>query len=349
MILPPLDFASNNLRLADWMELSALVSADGNYSAGDLQNVLADQVILVRPPPGIEVVTPAGGGWPMSRLDSPLGSDPEEVKDIEDFETEDMAVEFLSIGVLQELEYRAGAGECGYPFSVNVDGGLLETRADWEDQIAYVFCLCLSYYGADDDLPDKARARRMFEHVAKEAAQAFVRGEALRFGHPRQSGIADAAQELPGAFNEAIDELCDRIDEGDGFCPDKFDEPMQEKDEDVDIVAWRDFPDGAPGKLLLLGNCASGHNWEGKLKDLQILPFRDWIVGGLYSPILRSFFVPHRLVTSGRRWKSWTRDGGILFERCRIARLARLADWETTYCTNWCSQVLEMARNGDLQ
>lgn len=230
-----------------------------------------------------------------------------------------------------------------------MDGGLLETRADWEDQIAYVFCLCLSYYGAHDDLPDDAHARRMFEHVAKEAAQAFVRGEALRFGHPRQSGIADAAQELPGAFNEAIDELCDRIDEGDGFCPDKFDEPMQEKDEDVDIVAWRDFPDGAPGKLLLLGNCASGHNWPGKLNDLQTKQFTHWMISGIDSPILRSFFVPHRIETIGRRWASYNRKDGILFERCRIAKFACLAEWQAIYCTEWCDRVLQIARNGDLQ
>ncbi len=349
MIPPPLDSASDNFRLADWMELSALASADQDYSVGDLQNVLTDQGVLAPPPPGIEVPTPMEDGGPTSRLGLPLGVDVIEVMNVEDFETEDVAAESLSRGVFQELEYRARAGECGYPFSVNVDGGLLQTRADWDDQVAYVFCLCLSYYTADDDLPDKARARRMFEHVAREAARAFVQGEALRFGSPRQSGIAGDVEELPVPFEEAIDEVCKRIGEGAGFCSDEFPEPRSDKDGGVDIVAWRDFPDEAPGKLLVVGNCASGNDWGLKLNELNAKTFTDWFMSGPYSPVLRSFFTPHRFDTAHRHWTQHIRDGGILFERCRIAKFARLADWETAYCTDWCGKVLKMAENGELQ
>ena len=33
--------------------------------------------------------------------------------------------------------------------------------------------------------------------------------------------------------------------------------PSQLKDGGIDVIAWKDFPDKLPGKLYLLGQCAS--------------------------------------------------------------------------------------------
>ncbi len=253
----------------------------------------------------------------------------------------------MSQQVFEELEYRARAGGHGYPFVV--DGVILRTDGNWDDEIAYVFCLCLSYFGRRHDLPDAARARRMFEHVATEAAKSFIRGDALRFGWPRESGIAGEPAGLPTPFEDAINELCERIGEGNGFCPNEFKDPIYQKDAGVDVVAWRDFPDRRPGKMLLLGNCASGHNWIDKLAELHEGRFRRLIMCGLYSPILKGFFVPHRVATSGASWADHNSVAGIVFERCRIAKYARLPEWQVVYCAAWCTAVLESAGKGELQ
>ncbi|MBC8447855.1 MAG: hypothetical protein H8D78_08900 [Chloroflexi bacterium] len=264
MVDLPFDDLTDPLRLADWLELHALCSPDHNSSRGDLESALRTAALL--------------------ELD------------------DDEEIELKLLEVFWELEERARAAEQAYPFDLAFRGGVLELRSNWESFPAYVFCLCLSYFGSEDAAP-----RKLFEEVSRLAARGYLQGEAVGFGSPRT--------ELPRSFSVAIAELCQRIGEGEGYS----DQPsLSRKDDRLDLVAWKEFVDRHPSKVLMFGQCASGWNWEAKLTELQPKAFCDhWMQETPVSPLISSLFIPHRIEPS--KWKWVARNAGIVFDRCRIA------------------------------
>ena len=91
-------------------------------------------------------------------------------------------------------------------------------------------------------------------------------------------------------------------------------------DRALDVVAWRDFNDQSPGKLLLFGQCASGNDWDkaGKLAELNPQEFfEEFMMSVPASPFVKAYFIPHRV--ERRYWTYYTRHSGMIFDRCRIA------------------------------
>jgi len=214
--------------------------------------------------------------------------------------------------ILGEVRRRALAAATAYPFIVDSAGILVAGNV--EDYAPYVFCLCLSWFGWKQRRGNKTFPPRMFEDLSKYAAQAFIGGRALRFGAPRT--------ELPIAFKEALTHLAVAIGEGQAR---NLEGRVHAQDDRLDLVAWRDFPDGAEGKLILVGQCASGSNWESKKRELdEVAFFQDWFSD--QPPSLRggmriALFVPHRIAK--KKWIPATRRAGIIFDRCRIAYLSQ--------------------------
>lgn len=215
--------------------------------------------------------------------------------------------------VFLELETRAIAAGPGYPFLV--EGSVLQALPDWKDRSSYVFCLCLSYFPWQRPPRSPHFPPRLFEALCAEAARQWVGGEGVRFGSPR------VPTDLPKSFAKALDAVCQKlIREGGGFKK----QPHRVhglKDCGLDVVAWRDWPDRLSGKLLLLGACASGKDWQDKTHDLILDDFYSLrMTEPPESPVVRAFFVPHRVPQS--RWKETTVEAGVIFDRCRIASLA---------------------------
>ncbi len=99
---------TNSLKLADWLELTAMLSADGNASRGDLERSLRRASL---------------------------------------FETsDDYSIERKALEVFYELEQRGTAAETAYPF--DIDCGTVQTKSAWSNYPVYTFCLCLSYFGS---------------------------------------------------------------------------------------------------------------------------------------------------------------------------------------------------------
>ncbi len=266
------------VRLADWLEVSALASPGRTASSVDLEGAL-DEGSLLEP------------------------QAPEEPEASE-------ALETVVVDVFYELEQRALAAGPAYPFLVDIP--VLRARRNWRARSSYVFCLCLSYFGVTRRNGASVYPRRIFEALCVDAARSYLRGEAIRFASPRTSDT------VPKSFVAAIDQLCrGHIGEGEGF---RKQPVLSGKDRGLDVVAWRDAPDALPGKLILFGNSASGWNWESKLDELQPLNFcADWMVEVPVSPLLKAFFMPHRM--DRRYWDRNTRRAGIIFDRCRISAL----------------------------
>jgi len=272
-LIPLPDKSMDIIKLADWMEICALITPDGDFSRDDLDATLRAAAIFP----------------PLS---------------------EDSEIADLTLGVFRELESRRSAALNAYPFEVSLP--YIKLKSDWKKTPAYAFCLCLSYFGDRDNPKRKTFPRRCFEHLARDAVQNYIGGEAIRFASPRNP------VEMPRNFGEAIERVCaSRLMEGGGFK--KGGGLPDQKDCNVDIIGWKHFPDKAVGKIVLFGNCATGKEWYGtKLTELMPKPFcAEWMVESIVSPIVRSFFMPHRC--ESQAFMSYSRRAGIIFDRCRIA------------------------------
>lgn len=264
------------LKHADWLELTALLSPGKQSSSGDLVSALK-----------------------ISSIFGPY---------------EDEKIEIFSTEVFNEIEQRVKSAGHAYPFELKLP--VLHARDNWEDYPAYIFCLCLSYFGWSRRHGNTLSL--MFERLSSIAAKHFiagnyVKGESVKFGFPRDNDIHKS-------FKKALVQLCTLIGEAKGGG-----ESAQDKDGKLDIVAWRNFPDGMPGKLIMFGQCAAGNDWEDKISELYPDNFcKKWMIEQPASPLIRSFFMPHRV--SRDRWRNKVIDGGIVFDRCRLAYWAHNAN-----------------------
>lgn len=232
-----------------------------------------------------------------------------------------------------ELNRRVVAAGDNYPFTFS--GTLLKSKGDWKAYTPYIFCLLLSYC---DDTMKKIKGIRhevMFEHLCCLAAKRYLGGDVIRFGFPRDT--------LPKGFLDAITRVCGLV--GEWSCA-EVGRTLRRKDGGLDIVAWKHFPDRQVGKLILFGHCASGGDWEGKINELQPSDFCSLWLNNERSPIVKTFFIPHRL--SPDVFENRAVSAKLFFDRCRIAYCVPSADFDNITGqagVKWCEQVLERAKS----
>jgi hypothetical protein len=231
---------------------------------------------------------------------------------------ESEALENKLADVAKELDARALASGSAYPFKQ--EAGRLQAKGSPKAS-TYIFCLCLSYFRGKPKKGAKVYPARMFEALSVEAARTFVtaakqKSGASRFGTPRY------VDDYPSSFKEAINTLCSRdINEGGGWpASKKLTAKQRPQDGGLDVVAWREWRDKRPGKLILFGACAAGGDWAEKTRQLDLGTFcPEYLAPPPVSRILRAFFVPHRIHTD--QWDIISRQAGLLFDRCRISYL----------------------------
>lgn len=237
-----------------------------------------------------------------------------------------------------EDRWRAcGSDVVTYPFIVS---GSSIRLSDSPEGSIYPFLLLLTQFGIKAG-PSGLPAERLFERVCCEAAKHYFGGpgtgvEAARFGFPRD--------DLPKRFEAALDQLCQMVGE---IVPKQGAvNAAQQKDARLDIVVWKHFPDRRAGKLLGFVQCAAGQNsWRQKSTELRPHTFcNQWLREHPAVEPLRLFFVPWRVARHEHRPVCC--DGGILFDRCRIAHFARLLpDTVTNDCRRWTAHVLRTRLN----
>ena len=128
---------------------------------------------------------------------------------------------------------------------------------------------------------------------------------------------------------------------GEGRGPRPSETLRDQMDAKLDVVAWKDFADGRPGKLILFGQCATGDDWRDKIGELPATAkwCDSWLVRVPVVDPLRVFFVPHRI--PAKRWDHANRYGGVFFDRCRIAQLSGgLAADALAECRAWSAHVI---------
>ena len=98
------------------------------------------------------------------------------------------------------------------------------------------------------------------------------------------------------------------------------------KDEEIDVIAWRPMADRGAGTMYLLGQVASGDNWEGKsIKGGPIDSFHhNWFRPPPPSVAQSAIFIPHAVPpvqmsgTRRERLAAITVRFGTVFDRLRL-------------------------------
>ena len=238
--------------------------------------------------------------------------------------------------VLDELQFRSETLQGAYPFLVQTRGQqwrLTRKRpgeASEEEQLAqecYVFCLLTSAIrdrsieGAN--LPPLTRAMAIhFQVIATEAAADVVGGESISFGFPRPAG---------DGFRPALRIVSERLKLGRTLDALPLWASGAEKDAGIDAIAWRDFCDFRPGKLVLLGQVASGNNWTEKSVKSDTPHFLSWFSERPMEHYIPAIFIPfpqHHLCFGKEdaafeavaKAQAWLREQefGLVIDRLRI-------------------------------
>lgn len=243
--------------------------------------------------------------------------------------------------VFEELGYRRACLGESYPFKIDTRRSVLMRTVDdpitHPGQTVYLFCLLASAIRERRLQPKQSlssvegRIADNFQICACLAAGGYIVGEVASFGFPRATGTA---------FLPALREAYQRFGIGQVRATDDIPPglPTSLKDGGIDVIAWRALPDGMPGRIYLLGQCASGKNWKAKSVVEYISQFHGaWFTVTPAKYSLPAMFIPfpfhHDLeepeqgsFTDFIRNRYWYEEQrfGIVFDRLRIAHYAHM-------------------------
>lgn len=202
----------------------------------------------------------------------------------------------------QELEARAELSKDRWTFTILPTQ--LEPRSDrGDDHLLPAFFAAL---GLRENIENSHR--ELFEQCVTELVQGLV-PTAIRIGHPRRLPV-------PSSFQEALQEYASKCGEAIVKPP-----PSSDKDLKMDIVAWRTFGDSRGGYVHLVGQCATGADWELKLDELNLDVISDYL-NWTVRP-LRFFATPH--VVAAQHLRRISKRAGVVLDRPRLLELESTA------------------------
>ena len=219
-----------------------------------------------------------------------------------------------------EIERRQDVCGDGYPFLLDRQGSLLQVGYDEANprHVIYKYLLLATRinmsgnrHHADID------GTRLLEQLGAEVAREYLgyRAESFVFGVGVDSG----------GFAERVNELCRRLEEGGGFV-NRDEGHVHAQDDRLDVVAWKSFSDGLPGKLIGFGQCKTGTHYRDSTPELQPDDFiSKWLRDRLVVLPVRLFFVAEALSLTVGRY-NMSVDAGLLFDRCRIIDFCHATD-----------------------
>jgi hypothetical protein len=307
--------------MADFLELAALLSSNLVASSADLLGSL-------------DIAED-------SALDE--GTFDEETGEVIDQRIMEEDRQQILIDAFDEIAYRELHIGAAYPYTVNYEAFTITYTGDVLSQtghLVYIFCLLASALrekrfeatAAKTVFLDSTSREigNRFQICACYAAGAYLSGPVASFGFPRAEGsgflpaLRSAYQRFgAGAVRAEDDDILKDL-------------PQSLKDGGVDVIAWRNFPDLMPGKLYLIGQCASGRNWRAK----SVVEYIDQLHGTWFtqSPAkhcIPAMFIPfpfhhNQTQVKGRSFTMKTRTNfwndekrfGMIFDRLRISFLA---------------------------
>lgn len=316
MAINPPNPTDTRSALADWLELITLLDPRGVSTKASLLQVLD---ILEDDAADLDSV------------------DPETGETLDDAILEGKRQQFVDVA-FDELDYRQRTLDESYPFEVDLRRYRLIRRINatptHHGRVVYLFCLLSSAIREHRFQPQKAltQAERnignAFQVCACLAAGGYLNGDVSSFGFPRATGT-NFLTALRNTFARfGIGTVTAKDDIPDGF-------PTSLKDGGIDVIAWRDHPDGMPGKIYLIGQCASGLNWREKSVIEYIKQLHgSWFTRRPAEHSTPAMFIPftlhhelaerpgpYREAVKNHFWYEESRFG-VIFDRLRITHFA---------------------------
>ncbi len=316
------DLSETRSRLADWIELMTLASAHGRLNVVSALSSLID--LLDDPAADDPEDIDESGGMPRPPLDRSI---------------HEAKRESLASAVGDEIAHRESclSETNAYPF--RLERGTLVRRAQRGRRIGpcgedvYLFCLFASAVRdariqGSRDASWQRKVAGLFQACACVAAGGYVgEGKARWFDFPRPSGAGflDVLRSVYEEFGVSVRDGAS-IQRMEGALPNS------PKDDGIDVIAWRDTPDGMPSTLYLLGQSASGRNWPSKSAKNAVDSFHArWFDRPPAKFCLPAIFIPFPLhhdlqepktldfrETMYNRFRDKEIEFGLIFDRIRM-------------------------------
>lgn len=249
------------------------------------------------------------GGTSINAVSAALGRLDE--NDYSDGVPEDDDITGVVEAAYQEIERRKDACRGGYPFETGSIGYTLAMIGDNGNHryVVYRYLLLATRLNMQSDRCHAGiDGTSLLEELAADSAREYfgARAESVVFGSGRGPGFADR-----------VNDLCSRLQEGDGF-RNPSSQPPTANDGKLDIAVWKHFADRRPGKLIAFGQCKTGTHYRDRITQLQPDSFcKKWLRSFPAVVPVRMFFVAEALSRSNG-WYEAVSDAGLLFDRCRI-------------------------------
>ncbi len=223
------------------------------------------------------------------------------------YEEQDLAQEKVS-DAWKELERRARL--CSKSYALEVEGQWVRKIESWNERPAHIFCLLLSIARSYDWWVkefghDYTAQGELFELLTEQALKTLVPGwSTLLTGWNRTT---------TGGFKDIATKVAQIVGSGDPNL-DLWDD-KNAKDMTLDVLLYRPFADGRQGFPYFLIQCASGANWDQKLRDPDLSVWEN-IVRPLTQP-MRGFAVPF-CFSEQEFHQNCVKTEGLLLDRCRL-------------------------------
>ena len=185
--------------------------------------------------------------------------------DFPDVNAEIETREDIAAGAVARMASRQRVLAAAYPFALDEQGSTIVFTGEQLNpgQAAYVVSLLLSNLRALSPLLDGSgfhptdgevrELRQYFQYFATAAIAAEIGGPAWSFGYPRPDG---------SGFLSKLADIWAVLKDGTVKADPAA--PAFQKDDQVDVFAWREQADGLPGFLLVAAQVATGKDWKDK-------------------------------------------------------------------------------------
>jgi len=187
---------------------------------------------------------------------------------------------------------------------------------DWEEYPEYLMCLILSLTGNPFN---PTPTGKLFERISMAATKNYLNGVAIVYGHPTPFTISHLSQITNEKFKTEL--------------------PANYNDRGLDVVAWKPFEDNRGNQIIILMQCAGGHNWTSKTGDVVLRAWTEKYMTFGCTPV-RGFSTVV-VISNRERFEEISFETDLLFDRPRIYRHTVDYELENTLrpaILNWCNE-----------
>ena len=245
-------------------------------------------------------------------------SDPDYSNGVQELDETEILLENLT----GEIDRRVRVCTAMYPFAISRSGYSLKYTPEHGDRETfharklYVFLLFVTRLNMNRHAKQGGiLAPSLMEEISARLVTGFL-GNSMGGGKNRDfANFFVLGTGNRKSFKDKIQHLCDLIQEGRPK-PDFVD--PRGGDGGLDVVAWKGFSDGQPGKLVIFGQVKTGIFRPESLGQPRIQPFISEFIYDFVSNPLKAFMTSS-VIGENERWDTHARKAeGILMDRLRL-------------------------------